>query len=367
MRGALENFHQETRQLTAFLEAAISEERLYPLLAQARSDADDSQVREAITKFLEAPTNKKKYTYAVGIISLYGALESFVRKLVEQYLSVISRLSGEVTNLPSRIAENHTAFSINYLLNVRDRKVNNDDTIELVVARLAKCLAGTKDFQLNANAFLMKGQNVNRDKIRQTASELGVPFTPKRLIRTVSATRYFSDRDPSVLTTSSDEVAQAQFAAVDTVTNARNLIAHGVAELIQIERPEMILSYAAEIAAYCEAVTDIFEESSISHAIARGSVTPLPAPIVTYGHNIVCFAFNDGRIGVGDILILLQDDVMEPLRFSRIESLEVDNLNQTEVIGRDGLNVGVRVAFRVTQHPNYFVLSEHAKKVIFSK
>lgn len=365
MRGALENFRQEISQLNEFLEAAMVEERLYPLLAQTRVDSDDGAARDAITKFLEATVNKRKYTYAVSVISLYGALESYVRGVVEQYLSAISRLSGGVTGLPDRIAENHTALSINYLVNVRDRKINNDDTVELVVARLAKCLARADDFELNANAFLMKGQNVNRDRIRQTASELGIFITPKRLIRTVAATRYFSERDPSVLETSSDEVAQAQFAAIDAVTDARNLIAHGVAELIQIESPNVLLGYAEEITAYCEAVTSICEQEFISHAIARGSIMPLSAPVRTFGDNIVCFALNDGCISVGDILILSLDDSMEPLRFSRIESLQVDGLDQAEVVGCDGLNVGVRVTFRVTQRPNYCVLSKAARQIIF--
>ena len=171
----------------------------------------------------------------------------------------------------------------------------------------------------------------------------------------------------TVLETLSDEVAQAQFVAVDAVTGARNLIAHGVAELIQIESPDILLGYAAEMAAYCEAVTSIFEQESISHAIACDSVVPLSAPVRTYGNNIVCFALRDGRIGVGDILVLSLDDSMEPLRFSRIESLQVDGVDQAEVIGREGLNVGIRVTFRVTQHPNYCVLSEPARQIIFSE
>lgn len=345
----------------------MAEERLYPLLIQAREQSDDGAASDAITKFLHATLSKRKYTYAVGVVSLYGALESFVRGMVERYLSIISHLSGGVVRLPDRISENHTRLSINYLVNVRDKKISNDDTVELVVARLAKCLARADDYELNANAFLMKGQNVNRERIRQTALDLGIDIAPKRLMQTVAAKGYFSERDPSVLETPSDEIAQAQFAAVDVVTEARNLIAHGVAELIQIESPDILLGYASEIAAYCEAVTSIFEQEAILHAITLGSVMQLSSPIDTFGENIVCFALNSGVIRVGDILILALEDKMEPLRSARIESLQVDGRDQAEVFGREGLNVGVRAKFRVTRHPSYSVLSQDAKQIIFSE
>ena len=84
------------------------------------------------------------------------------------------------------------------------------------------------------------------------------------------------------------------------------------------------------------------------------------------GTGIVCFSLKEGRISVGDIIILSLEDSTEPLRYSSIESLQVDGLDQTEVIGRDGLNVGVKVAFRVNQRRNYSVLSEPARRIIFA-
>jgi hypothetical protein len=365
MQRALADFRHEIKQLTDFLEAAIAEEHLYPLLNKAIQDAKDVASRDPINQFMAATTSKKRYTYAVGIISLYGAVESFVRSLVEQYLNVISRLSGDVSKLPDKISENHTHLSISYLMNVREKKINNDDTVELVVARLAKCLMNDHDFELNANAFLMRGQNVNRERIRQIASGLGINIPSKRLIKTNAAVRYFSERDPSVLETSSDEVAQSQFSAVDLVTEARNLIAHGVAELCQIENPHVLLAYAAEIVAYCEAVSSVFEQELILHAIECGLAFQMTAPIQTFGDNIVCFDVHLGRIRVGDILALSLDDDTERLRFSPIESLQIDGINQVEIVGQDNLKAGVKVTFRVAQRPSYYVLDDSARKIIF--
>ncbi len=56
--------------------------------------------------------NKRKYDYAVVIVSLYGCFEQFVENFIKDYLMLLVDECKEYSKLPEIIIDNHIDLSV---------------------------------------------------------------------------------------------------------------------------------------------------------------------------------------------------------------------------------------------------------------
>ena len=57
----------------------------------------------------------------------------------------------------------------------------------------------------------------------------------------------------------------------------------------------------------------------------------------------------------GDVLVMQPAGAVTELRHGAIASIEIDRVDQAEVMGREGLLIGVKVPFRVKANGTFFV------------
>ena len=353
MKSALLTFRKEISSLIAFLEAAAAEDALLPSLRDAQLDGPQRQHLDAV---LNARTVRRRYAYATTVVALYGGLERFVEDALHGYLVLLKRVCGKYALFPESITKKHMALSIDYMALVRDGRTRANDDVKDVVARLRDCLVDEEQFELNYHAFTARAQNVNRESARRLFGNVGIELSPQRLFATKAANDFAMSREVVVEGPQSDESVRTLFSGVDFITTARNLVAHGVTDIDQIDDADVLRAYIEEVSSYVESLFEILLQEAFSLIVALERSKKLGSPTAVYDHRIVCFPLVDGEIGVGDLIVMPTEIVAEPIRFSNVLTLEVDNVAHDNISGAPDLKFGMSVSFRALKSAEYHLI-----------
>jgi hypothetical protein len=100
MRSALQTFLVGIVELLRYLTDAANEEVLLGKLLLDRFDTLEPAEVEFLGNLLANTTLRRRYVYAVEIVSLYGLLERFVDTLIERFVDRIASFAGTYADLP---------------------------------------------------------------------------------------------------------------------------------------------------------------------------------------------------------------------------------------------------------------------------
>ena len=356
MEEALTSFEAELNKLNRFLQASDAEDAL---IAHILSLPEEE--RNALAAPLEPieanSTIKRRQSYVSAIIVLYGALERYVEEAVSEYARQLVVIHKEFQKLPEKLRAQHTRLTIDYLASLKDGRVRETEDISSVVATLHDCLTGKTPFRLNARAFSLRSSNMKFGRVREILGNLDIQIHGRRVLATPSYSSFLEGFSGISSTDMQDSEVESTLDHIDELVVLRNDIAHGVANLETIEDSNIVRERESKLHAFVSAINDILNCELLKCRLAMGHLVAVEGDIHAFGDYIVGFSWPSGRILPGDILVMQPAEKGADLRHGAIASIQIDNVDQEEVAGRDGLMIGVRVPFKVKENGRYYVLS----------
>lgn len=355
MEEALTSFEAELDKLNRFLQASDAEDALITHILGLPQEE-----RAALAAPLEPieanSTIKRRQSYVSAIIVLYGALERYVEEAVSEYTGQLVVIHKEFQKLPEKLRAQHTLLTIDYLASLKDGRVRETEDISSIVATLHDCLTGKTPFRLNARAFSLRSSNMKFGRIREIMGNLDIQVHGRRVLAAPSYARFLLDMTGISLKDMQDGEIESTLDHIDELVVLRNDIAHGVANLESIEDSNIVRERASKLHAFVSAINDILNCELMKRRLELGQLIAVEGDIHTFGDHIVGLSWPSGRIVPGDIMVMQPSEKGADLRYGAIVSIQIDNVNQNEVFGQDGLMIGVRVPFRVKANGRYYVL-----------
>jgi hypothetical protein len=355
MEEALTSFEAELDKLSRFLQASDAEDELITRLL-GLPEAERAALAVQLELIRENSTIKRRQSYLSAIIVLYGALERYVEEFVAEYVEQLALIHKEFRRLPEKLRARHTQLTIDYLASLKDGRVRETEGIPTVIATLHDCLAGKTPFRLNARAFSLRSSNMKFGRVRDIMGSLDIQIHGRRILATPSYTRFLDEVAGISVKDMQDNEAESMLDHIDELVALRNDIAHGVANLETIEDSNIVRERALKLRAFVSAINDILNCELLKCRLGMGQLMAVEGEIHAFGDHIVGFSWPSGHILPGDILVMQPADKDADLRHGAIASIQVDNVEQEEFDGRDGLMIGVRVPFRVKASGRYYVL-----------
>lgn len=354
MREALTSFEAELDKLLRFLDAADGEDALVTALL-ARPDTERVDLNDTLKAIQANSTIKRRQGYVSSIIVLYGALERFVEEAVAEYTESLVEIYQEFHKLPAKLRERHTMLTIEYLASLKDGRMRKTEDIDSVIGTLHACLNGTTPFRLNARAFSLRSSNMSFERIQDILGNLDIKLPGKRILLSRTYRSFLEENVGVSPKDMKDGEINATLKHVNELVRIRNDIAHGVASLESFEDNELVRERAGKIQAFVTSLNEILECKLIECRISLGQFIPIQGEIIVYGDHIVCFAWPEDPIALGDILVMQPADNSADLRHGAVDSIQIDGADQSQAYGREGLMIGVRVPFRVKENGTFYV------------
>lgn len=354
MQEALTSFEAELDRLQRFLSASDAEDDLIAHLF-ALPEADRTALEKALQPIQANSTVKRRQSYVSSIIVLYGALERYVEEAVAEYAVQLVDIHKEFGKLPESLRERHTKLSIDYLASLKDGKIRETEDLSSIVATLNDCLIGKTPLRLNARAFSLRSSNMKLSRIREIVGNLDIKLNGRRLLSTPSYSRFLAETTDAPPKDMQDSEVESTLDHVDELVTLRNDIAHGVANLEGIEDSNIVRERAAKLNAFVSALNEILSCELLKCRMAMDELIAVDGAVQVFGNHIACFAWPSGRLAPGDILVMQPAENGADLRHGAIESIQVENADQEEVHGQDGLMIGVRVPFKVKLNGRFYV------------
>ncbi len=355
MKPVLADFHAGVDQLVVFLSRTEREQELIALL-NTRKDALPEREATLLGDLIASSTNAKQYIYAVAIVSLYGLLERLVDGLINGFVAHLGDFSGSYDDLPEVIRDNHLPQSLALAEAMLKDRFRGETTHQQLIANLHSCLSGEKGYKLNGSAFALHRGNVNLGRISEMLKGIGAQHHLQRVVRTPAFLALLKKLDAErQLQVMGDEGSRKLLEPIDDLVERRNDISHGVVQVADIESVGLLKERSDFVRAYGTGLYEMLLQNALKYAAEIGVAQPLGTPIEVYNKTIVCFEANC-RITVGDYIFAITGDAAEPVRYSALDSLEIDRVRQEEIVSTSPVKFGAKVLFHANKRYNYFSL-----------
>jgi hypothetical protein len=359
MKSGIQAFNLGIKELLIFINCTEDENELIGKLRN--SDLISSKEKELLGKIAHAHINRKRYIYSVAIISLYGLLEQLIDTLIEAYVRRLADSVNEYQKLPEAIRKSHTPLSIDLLKGILDERYWTNEKQEDVIANLHSCVSNATPFRINSSAFIIHRGNITLSKIADFLSAIGINNPLKRASSTTAMLEYFAETQPGRdIIKICDKDIEALFKPIDELVERRNQISHGVVSIDEIESTELLKERCRFVSSYSKALYEILIQDFLKYRINLGDIQSLGKPIAVHGDSIVCFESNNCKIAVGNLIVADRNKSIEPVRYSKIDELQIDNQSYPEILISESTNFGAKVSFKVSKNYEYYVFTEEA-------
>lgn len=358
MNATLQTFRAGAAELKRFLDSSEKQEELLRLLMREERRKQLKPDEEALLGAVSrTATDRRRYIYAVAIVSLYGLLERYVDGIIADYLAHLSQLVPSFAALPEAIRRNHFDLSIELARLVADERYRLEINKEEIIANLYGCISGAAPFKVNGAAFVIHRGNVTLQRIGEFLTKLGVsPHLPK-VIRSGSMRGYLRERDPDRdYSQISDDDLKAILGPIDDLVERRNEISHGVVNIDDIESIDLLKERCRFVDAYGRSLYEILMQEVIDREIKLPHATTLGRAIKVIKRSIVCFEKDQCTLRLGDILVAKTSDSLMPFRFAPIESIQIEGVDHEAIALARSTRFAVKAALRARDNFDYVVL-----------
>ena len=359
---ALQTFVAGIDELQALLNDAERQSRLIGLLiSEPRLQALEEEERMLLLELSQARTDRKRYMYAVTIVSLYGLMERLVDNLVERFVSRVSELVPSYDMMPEAIKKHHVALSLDLVKAIIDDRFKRDATQEQVIANLHSCISGAADFEVNGAAFVLHRGNVSLSKITGYLASVGIEAPARKNVSTEAFHSYLAEAEPERnLENISDQEIAKLLDPIDDLVERRNEVSHGVINVDDIESIDLLQKRCAFIHAYGRSLFEVLEIELLRFEVGGSSAQPLGKPLAVYRSSVACFEHSDCKINEGDILVASTPAGILPYRRSPILSIEINKVRHSSIDVKTATCFGVEVSFVAHDTYEYIVLPRSA-------
>lgn len=331
MNDALAAFASGVADLERFLAASECEARLTESLWSHSEDLQD-QEKKWLSTIVPSQTNRKRYVYSVAIISLYGLLERFVEELMVAYVTRVSRCFARYELLPGAIQKNHVAASIDLLKVIPEDRYRTSLSEADVISNLHSCLSGSAEFSINGEAFALHRGNITLQKISEFMGKVGISGYSKRALISSEFSAWFrkAGRAPDIRAAPDSEVPNL-LRPLNDLVERRNQLAHGIIVSDDIESIELLNERCGFILTFGKALFRVMQQEFFLYQSQQSNILRLGKSILVVRHKIACFEISVGTLGVGDTLVAVTHDPLQPCFFSKILNIQIDKENVLRV------------------------------------
>jgi hypothetical protein len=354
MITSLQTFISGVDELVSFLVESEQEIQLNNILIDSGFDLGE-HAKHLLSSISASRTNRKRFTYIVSIVYLYGLLEQFVDTLIERYISSISLSVESYFDLPEKIINGHISLSAD-LIKAMDKDRHRDSSKkEAVIKNLHLCLSGDTEFRVNSEAFIIHRGNINLDKIKDYLSSVGIDSHDRRVVSSKKMINYYAAAEPGRdVKRAADHELRSLLSPVDELVDRRNLVAHGVND--DLESINILKERCKFIMSYGESLYDLLVQESLKIHVLSHDTVDLGRPAKVYGDGIACFRIGNVNICVGDTIVAETKDNMQPFMYGTISNLRTGDTDIHQIGSQEITEFCAKMTFKTSDRHKYYVI-----------
>lgn len=313
-------------------------------------DRHGDPIDTLVSALLRGEKSRRQFVYSAVMVSLYGAFESYAEALAMEFLVRIDSSCPSFEDLPQAVRENHLDATSRLLLRRNIDKYRDRVDLDEVVGRLGRAGEPAGVRRVNELAFIDHVSNFRAESLNEFFAHAGVSGLCQKM-KQCSVFQGFM-LGYSGLEGLERLENKVVFEDLDGLAQRRNEVAHGMASSLLSTR--MMLERAEFVQAVGEAMHDVVNQEALKTELSHLS-TPLPEPIVVYDKHIVCMRLEATRLAVG--MTVAAKAPNGRLVTGQIQSIQVNNIDVSEVAAPPAVNVGFRVPFETKATHEFFRFS----------
>ena len=277
-------------------------------------------IEENLNSLKEIAPNKNDwriYDNSAVVTRLYAIYESFVEKLIKDWIEEVPNIFTRYSDLPEKIQRTHER-GVAQLLEERQKKQgrSNHLSVEDVIRGLYWGVTGNHKYELIPGAFLFHSQNLRKDALQELLANAGIPDSWK-WIENYRDIKNFIEKVRNDENTADRELQE--------FINYRNEAAHG--DLDSFQGAEILLELCDFVAALCKAIAELIDYHILQNRKIQeiGRITRwFPQPRAA-GAKV-----KETTLSVGDSLFLVSKEKGYCQQVT-IESIMIDEEEKREV------------------------------------
>lgn len=285
----------------------------------------------------------------IGImVGLYGALEQYVERLVEDAVETYVSCCQSYGRLPEGLLHNYTILSAEVLTAMATGRYSGSLSEGDIAAGLHGTLSRLNPIPLTTGVFSRHTANVRWELIKSLFSRAGLD------VASVARSRALLDAMSEHFPDESD----AAF-VVNDLAERRNALAHGVtSDVLSIE---LLGSYIAVVEAFAEALYDSVASETLRVILTEQAVTDfgtLGRPDRVFGRVIAGYRSLPHEVSIGRVVAVITSTRVSA---SIIEDIQVDDLPVQ--LAAPGSSAGLRLSRPLSARSRLCLLPEKARRI----
>ncbi len=343
---SLENFKKEVNQIREYLRHI---EYVNAVASCVVVETDNEQIKTSINQLKEHlrsfGRDKQIFEYKAAIISLYGLLEKYVELWIKEYLDSLASVVPEYNQIDEKIRNNHFELSLKLINTIMSRQSAKYQhlTKEKILHKLNSCIVSPKNYQINAEAFVLSSGNLKHKKISDLFNLLNINLNDK-LMKNESLKREIGLQNP--------ENKDILYNKINELVERRNEIAHGSETSDNILSVSELEPYIQFLDVYCQAIFEILSEEFIKQE-SKYTFQKIETVIEIFYDKTLYFEIENYTIKVGDMIIIETTKGI----FSKkpILDIQLDSVSYPELEISEKTNVEVWVEPKIKKNQTFYI------------
>lgn len=291
---------------------------------------------------------KRKYDYAIVIISLYGGFEQFVENFIRDYLMILIGEYKEYSKLPELIRNKHFDLSVLLLGKIDQPKYSGIISKEQIIRNLNECIQNNK-CALNYEAFCQHTANFRSQVVGEVLGNIGLSKILNNIKRN-EALKLLYIQENGECSYDNLELDKV-FSFLSDLANRRNQIAHGAIEdILSYELQKQMIEKVKLFV--CE-MDKIGFEMVLCYLINKSyKIERIYNP--NKKTKLLCFNFTGKEISIGDIIIKKNND---KFTYCRIKSIEINRVQYEKYETQEDVDVEAMLDTNRKEGEEYWIYS----------
>ncbi|WP_158647829.1 HEPN domain-containing protein [Nocardioides houyundeii] len=348
MRSNLIELYARTALLRRNLELAESVDALRSWRRpHARRYAADRQI-EAFQRNAPGKADTRGFTNSGILVGLYGALEQYVERLIEDSVETYIACCQSYAGLPGGVLRQYSILSAEVLTAMAAERYSGSVTEEELAAGLYGTLKRTTPIPLATGVFSRHTANFRWELIKSLFARAGLDVASTRTSShlTDAMAAHFPDEGDPVF-------------VINDLAERRNALAHGItSDLLSFE---LLGSYVAVIEAFAEALYASAASATLRVILAEGAIIEfgsLGRPDRVFRREVAGYLTLPQEVATGRVVAIIRSD-----RVSAAVVKEIQVNNATVKVAEQGSSAGLRLSAPLSGRSRLCLLPDNARRI----
>lgn len=302
----------------------------------------------SINEDLRLPTAKiKQFNFNSHIISIYGAYENFIEKMMSEYLQKLCSIVVNFSELPNEIQKNNLIKTMDILKKLDYPKYKHLKSASLVEI-LHKNMNQDSPF-LNIEAFKSHTANFRIGVIDSYFADVGINNLSRTIINYPPLKEYLDNKYHNYQQINNEII----FSEIDDICNIRNQIAHGV-QSIELLGETVLNSYIDFFILFSESLLELLKDQflEIQFSLNKKKFKP----INVYQKNIIGFNTNGIKLNMSNKILLKKENVFPKYYSADILEIRKNNSSVDEIESEDSIDISMKITTEVNKRVNFTII-----------